>query len=394
MMQSNCYGACSNFSLLNGYRRRPLPYTNISISKVLTKKISATTGSVFKWANSEDNDSSSLALTPNFILPVERRPNLTEVSKSVHKVPIIDMASGELDSHIEEIANACEDYGLFLIKNHGVPQELCDSMLSAATDLFHLPPETKALLVSDNPAKDVRICNHYRKVEGKDDKKPQRFSMWSELFKHPWHPTDDSFAALLPSDPPDYRKVITMYAAEIGILMSRLLNLMSKGLGLEGNYLQDRLGKNPLCRVQANYYPPCTNPDLTLGMGVHTDRDAITILLPSPNVQGLQIMKDNECIDVDPVPNALVVNIGDQLQVLSNGKYKSVLHRVVTNRYQSRVSLAMFYGPDKDAVMGPIEDLIDEQHPPLYRNYYFREFLEEFRNQEGKNRKVKEYFEI
>lgn len=54
----------------------------------------------------------------------------------------------------------------------------------------------------------------------------------------------------------------------------------------------------------------------------------------------------------------------------------------------------MFYGPDKDAVMGPIEDLIDEQHPPLYRNYYFREFLEEFRNQEGKNRKVKEYFEI
>lgn len=108
-----------------------------------------------------------------------------------------------------------------------------------------------------------------------------------------------------------------MYAAEIGILMSRLLNLMSQGLGLEGNYLQERLGKNPLCRVQANYYPPCTNPDLTLGMGVHTDRDAITILLPSPNVQGLQIMKDNECIDVDPVPNALVVNIGDQLQVFS-----------------------------------------------------------------------------
>lgn len=108
---------------------------------------------------------------------------------------------------------------------------------------------------------------------------------------------------------------MTTYAKEIGILMSRLFNLMSQGLGLEGDVLQNRLGKNPLCRVQANYYPPCSNPDLTLGLGVHTDRDALTVVLPTPNVEGLQIMKDDRWMIVDPVPNALVVNIGDQLQV-------------------------------------------------------------------------------
>ncbi|XP_021742698.1 protein DMR6-LIKE OXYGENASE 1-like isoform X2 [Chenopodium quinoa] len=355
-------------------------------------------GNVFKWANSDDSDSSTsspaLSLTPNYILPVERRPNLAEVSKSGDSVPIIDMGRGDIDNLVKEIARASEEYGLFLIINHGVTEELCESMLSAVTDLFHLPPQVKARLVSDDPTKDVRICNHFRKAEDKGNQMAKKFSMWSEVFKHSWHPADDSFAELLPSDPPNYRRVVTAYAKEIGFVMSLLLNLMSQGLGLEGDVLQDRLGKNPLFRAQANYYPPCSNPDLTLGLGVHTDRDALTVVLPTSNVEGLQIMKDNKWIVVDPVPNALIVNIGDQLQVLSNGKYKSVLHRVVTNEHQSRVSLAMFYGPDKDALIGPIENLIDNQHPQLYRNYYFKEFLVVYRNQEGKNRKIKEFFEI
>ncbi|CAH9086684.1 unnamed protein product [Cuscuta epithymum] len=393
---------CVYMTSLNINLRRTSPMTSISISsreKIMNTKISATyRRDAFKWANIEGNDYSSGAngpsLTPSFILPVEKRPNLAEVSNSGHKVPIIDIGSEETNHIIKEIARACEEYGFFLIKNHKVPQELCQSMLSAVTDLFHLPSQDKALLVSDDSTREVRICNHYRKTDDKDDAQ-KKFSMWSEVFKHPWHPTDDSFADILPTDPSSYRNIVTAYAKEIGILMGELLSLMSQGLGLEdGNYLQKRLGKDPLCRAQANYYPPCPNPDLTLGLGVHTDRDALTVVLPTPNVAGLQIMKDNKWVAVDPVPNALVVNVGDQLQVLSNGKYKSVLHRVVTNESQSRVSLAMFYGPDKDARIGPIEDLIDESHPPLYRNYYFREFLDIYRKQEGKNRMIKEFFEI
>ncbi|KAL2929850.1 Protein DMR6-LIKE OXYGENASE 1 [Bienertia sinuspersici] len=402
MIKSISSPVCNNCVSLNGTNgrwRKSLPMTpSISFPKSSITKIfaSAMSGNVFKWANSEDSDcllsTHSPMLTPNFVLPVERRPNLAEVLRD--KVPIIDLGKNDTNGLVEEIAKACEEYGLFLIVNHGVPLELCENMLSAVTDLFYQPPQIKALLVSDDPDKDVRICNHYRKVEEKGDQKSKRFSMWSEVFKHSWHPSDDSFADLLPSNPPNYRRVVTAYAREIGILMSQLLSLMSQGLGLKGDVLQHRLGKNPLFRVQANYYPPCSNPNLTLGLGVHTDRDALTVLLPTSNVEGLQIMKDDKWIVVDPIPNALVVNIGDQLQVLSNGRYKSVLHRVVTNEHQSRVSIAMFYGPDKDAYIGPVEDLINNPHPQLYRNYFFREFLEVYRNQEGKNRKIKEYFEI
>ena len=78
------------------------------------------------------------------------------------------------------------------------------------------------------------------------------------------------------------------------------------------------------------------------------------------------------------------------MQVLSNGKFKSVGHRAVTNKLLPRLSLGMFYTPNDDTVIGPIEDLIDEEHPPKYRRYSFKEYMEEFYRQEGKRRRVKE----
>nr|AIU34715.1 flavonol synthase [Dianthus caryophyllus]BBK26423.1 flavonol synthase [Dianthus caryophyllus] len=391
----SCMTCGSNVVSLSSRSIREIPVTRRRIS--VPKALRVTSKDGFMWANSEDGANStsnyqSLSLTPNFILPVERRPNLEQVYND--GIPVIDMGEGDTCALIERIARASEEYGLFLITNHGIPRELCESMLSAVTNLFHLPPQAKSVLVSDDPTKDVRIANHYRKVEENGIQQRKKFSMWSEVFKHPWHPTDDGFIALLPSEPPEYRTVVAEYSKQMGDLMSQLLNLMSRGLGLDENHLLKVLGRNPLCRAQANYYPPCSKPDLTLGLGVHTDRDALTVVLPSPNVAGLQIMKDDKWIAVDPVPNALVINLGDQLQILSNGRYKSVVHRVVTNEHRSRVSLALFYGPDKDAFIGPVDSLIDEQHPPAYRHYYFREFLEEYRNQEGKNRKIKEAFEI
>ncbi|BFG16326.1 hypothetical protein CerSpe_026000 [Prunus speciosa] len=82
------------------------------------------------------------------------------------------------------------------------------------------------------------------------------------------------------------------------------------------------------------------------------------------------------------------------LDQTSNGRHKSVhhIHRAVTNKVEARLS--MFYGPDKDTVIGPIEDLIHEEHPPLYRRYKHAEFFEEFYKQEGKRRLVKEAFEL
>ena len=82
------------------------------------------------------------------------------------------------------------------------------------------------------------------------------------------------------------------------------------------------------------------------------------------------------------------------VQVISNGKFKSVGHRAVTNKLLPLLSLGMFYNPNFDTVIGPIEDLIDEEHHPKYRKYGFKEYMEEFYRPEGKTRRVKEAFEL
>ncbi|XP_057949228.1 protein DMR6-LIKE OXYGENASE 1-like [Malania oleifera] len=345
------------------------------------------------------NGTTPLTLSSNFILPKDRRPLLSEVLTSA-SIPIIDMseqeqssgddgrAHGEPSPLVQKISQACEEFGFFQIINHGVPRDLCRKMMTAVAQFFQLPPEERAQLFSEDPTKPVKILNYNLKIEGQE-----KVSMWSESFSHPWDPVDD-FAHLLPTNPPLYKEVVGEYAKEIGALVSRLLRLLSRGLGLEEDCLQKRVGERPRLRAQANMYPPCPDPEQTLGLAVHTDLNALTVLLQSEGVSGLQVIKDGKWVAVDPVPNAFVINLGDQIQVLSNGRYKSVHHRAVTNKKMERMSLAMFYGPNKDTIIGPIEDLVDEEHPPLYRSYHFAQYLDEFFKQMGTRRMVKEVFEL
>ncbi|KAK7360586.1 hypothetical protein VNO77_02593 [Canavalia gladiata] len=336
----------------------------------------------FRFANN-----TVLSLSPNFILPEEKRPCLSDVS-SMHPVPIIDL-KGHDDGLIQNISDACQNLGLFQVINHGVPPDLCQNVLHALLNFFQLPPEERALFFTEDHSKPVKIFNYYFK--GDDQKK---VTNWSETFSHPWHPTQD-FTHHLPTNPPQYRDVFGAYAKEIGTLMNRLLSLMSKGLGLEEGSLVKRLGDRPNFYSQANYYPPCPEPDLTMGLNEHTDITALTILQQLDQVPGLQVKCDENWVAVDPVPGALVIVLADQMQVLSNGRYKSPVHRAVTNRLFPRLSLAMFYAPNDETVIGPIEELIDKEHSPIYRNYKYKEYMEEFHRQEGsKRRRVKEAFKL
>ncbi|XP_050276511.1 protein DMR6-LIKE OXYGENASE 2-like [Quercus robur] len=334
-----------------------------------------------------------LTLSPNFILPEDKRPNLLEVLPSA-TIPIIDLNDHDTDDGqgpsplVSKISQACEEYGFFHIINHGVPKELCQKVMAVVTEFFQLPPEVRAQYLTEDHTQQVKVFNYYQKYEGIG-----KVAMWSETFSHPWHPTED-FTNLLPANPPQYREVFSEYAREIGALMDRLLSLISRGLGLDKECLKKRMGERPGLNCQANYYPPCPKPELTMGLPDHNDLGSIAVLLQVEGVTGLQMIKDGKWLSINPVPNAFVVNLADQIQVLSNGKFKSVGHRAVTNKLLPRLSLGMFYTPSRDTMIGPIEDLIDEEHSPKYRNYSFKDYMDEFYRQEGKRRRVKEAFEF
>jgi isopenicillin N synthase-like dioxygenase len=115
----------------------------------------------------------------------------------------------------------------------------------------------------------------------------------------------------------DNRNVINEYGEEVVKLGGRVLELLSINLGLNDDFLLNAFGgENDLggC-LRVNFYPKCPQPDLTLGLSSHSDPGGLTILLPDDYVSGLQVRRGEDWITVKPVPNAFIINIGDQIQV-------------------------------------------------------------------------------
>ena len=107
---------------------------------------------------------------------------------------------------------------------------------------------------------------------------------------------------------------------------SEILEVLSEGLGLEKGYFRGEMSKNP--EFLAHHYPPCPNPSLTVGLSQHADPTLITILFQ--DVNGLQFLKDGQWIDVDPLPDAFLVNLGYVFEVCTFFKAtrKITLHNI------------------------------------------------------------------
>ncbi|KAK8532497.1 hypothetical protein V6N12_053937 [Hibiscus sabdariffa] len=144
-----------------------------------------------------------------------------------------------------------------------------------------------------------------------------------------------------------------------------------KRLGLSSGFFGDKLSESVLLSV--NHYPPCPDPSLTLGVSRHCDPNLLTILHQG-DVSGLQVYRDGEWIGVEPLHNAFVVNIGHQLQIISNNKLKSAEHRAVTNSEVARTTAAFFIYPSDDCIIEPVKSLIDTDESPAYRAFRFKEF--------------------
>eukprot|EP01018_Ginkgo_biloba_P041127 Gb_34356 [translate_table: standard] len=109
-----------------------------------------------------------------------------------------------------------------------------------------------------------------------------------------------------------------------------------------------------------------------MGLGPHTDSHFITLLYQG-DVEGLHYLRNGKWIVAPVVPNALVVNLGDLLEILSNGRYKSPIHRAVPNQSRSRISVAYLCGPPYKSVIEP--HLMDSEDPPVYKSVTRNQFL-------------------
>lgn len=137
--------------------------------------------------------------------------------------------------------------------------------------------------------------------------------------------------------------------------------LMSENLGLEKNYIMETFSgsKGPSVGTKVAKYPQCPHPELVRGLCVQDDQ-----------VSGLEFLKDGQWVKIPPsVNNTIFINTGDQVEVLSNGRYKSGLHRVMADKNGSRLSIATFYNPAGDTIISPAPKL---QYP---NNFTFQDYL-------------------
>ncbi|XP_047339397.1 codeine O-demethylase-like [Impatiens glandulifera] len=143
---------------------------------------------------------------------------------------------------------------------------------------------------------------------------------------------------------------------------------MAKSLNLETDSFSKQFSGRSILQARLILYPPCPRPDQVFGLKAHSDRSGVTILLQDREVEGLQVRKDDDWFTVPIIPDALFVNLGDQMQIMSNGMFTSPMHRVVTNSHREKISVALFNEPEPESEIGPVDGLIDEDRPRLYRN--------------------------
>jgi len=311
-------------------------------------------------------DVGALNSMPNkYVFPKDGRPSAAEIVEG-ESIPIIDLSAldrspQERQEAIKYLGQACADWGFFRVVNHGIRESLITRMLDVAHQFFSLSSEEKMKYETKDVLNPVRYGTSY-------NANVDQFFNWRDYLKHFSYPELHT-----PDNPPNYREVAGEYFKETRKLALTLMGAISESLGLQPDYIQT-VFKEGIQLSVLNLYPQCPEPDQTMGFAPHSDQGGLTILLQN-DVGGLQVQHDGRWVAVEPAPNTFVVNVGDHLEIVSNGKYKSVLHRAVVNTERTRISIAAPNGPAMDAPIFPAPQLIDEIHPPLYKSILYGEYL-------------------
>ncbi|KAI9124722.1 hypothetical protein K1719_004644 [Acacia pycnantha] len=277
------------------------------------------------------------------------------------EVPVIDFSKfcGEQRGQAMALLHdACEKRGFFVIENHGIDAELMEKVKQLVNTYYN-----EYLKESFYHSEMTKSLDRSISIPDAD---------WETTF-FIWHRPTSNIKEI-PNVSDELCEAVDEYIGQLIKVAETLSELMSENLGLEKDHIKKAFsgGRDKGVRVGTKVakYPQCPKPEVVRGLREHTDAGGIILLLQDDQVPGLEFFRDGKWVEIPPSKNnAIFVNIGDQVEVLSNGIYKSVLHRVMADKNGSRLSIATFYNPVGEAVISPAPKLL---YPT---GYTFGEYL-------------------
>ncbi|EER95699.1 hypothetical protein BDA96_01G579700 [Sorghum bicolor] len=284
-------------------------------------------------------------------------------------IPIIDFQRLLLVDPEESarLHAACQDWGFFQLINHGVPEDVMEAMKASTQAFFALPAEAK---------------QQFRQQAGQLEGYGQLFVVsddqkldWADVLYLNTQPPEHRNLSFWPDS---FSRTLDTYSAAVKHVADRLLSAMSRNLDLTDPERLVAGGGGMMQSVRMNYYPPCAEAaDKVLGFSPHSDSDLLTLVLQVNQIQGLQIRRpgDGAWLPITPRQGAFVVNVGDVLEIFTNGRYRSVEHRAVVNAHTERLSVAAFHSPSIHATIGPLPELLGDQEAPKYKTLDHQSFI-------------------
>ncbi|KAK6912253.1 Non-hem dioxygenase N-terminal domain [Dillenia turbinata] len=289
------------------------------------------------------------------------------VSPPLAQIPTIDLSlyssptsgSEEEKQELEKLRSALGSWGCFQAISHGIPTSFLNEVREVTREFFELPMEEKKKY-----AKTVEEFEGY----GADPVPEDGQSLdWQDRLFLDVYPEDGIKLKFWPENPKSFRQVLKDFTSKIKKVTEQVSRAMARSLDLDENCFLDQFGPRGTLQARFNYYSRCKTPDLILGLKPHSDGTGFTIILQGTEVEGLQVLKDDQWQTVPPSSDALLVLMGDQMEIMSNGVFKSPVHRVLTSSEKERISIVVFYSPEPQKEIGPEEGLINEEMPRLFK---------------------------